>query len=350
MVLPRPGSGCDATTVPPRAVTSLASVDQQDRVPSALTDLDRMVVAALQVNPRASWNRIARALGVSESTVSRRANRLLAAGEVRVSAVPDPIRCGLGFPVLMQLECAPGAAESVAEELAGRADVRFLAVLTGGFDLVLEAIVPTRSDLSRILVREFNQVPGITRTTTAAVIRNFKTSYDWSRALLGPAAAELDPSPREELTRDGLDEVDRQLIQLLSADARASAADLAEPLGVSESSVRRRVEALAGSGTVHFGAFVEPARMGFDAPVFLWLDVELSALEQVAAELGRHPEVRYLSATAGATNIAAEVVLADLDGVYDFMTGVVGTLPGIRRSEVTLEVNAIKRGFHTGAT
>ena len=47
-------------------------------------------------------------------------------------------------------------------------------------------------DLARVLVDEFSELDGITRTTTDAVLRTFKTSYDWSRELLGTQG--IDPS------------------------------------------------------------------------------------------------------------------------------------------------------------
>src|SRR5690625_4667174 len=71
---------------------------------AVLDDPDRRIVAALQISPRASWQQIATGLGVSESTVSRRAKRLLRDGSVHVAAIPDPLRCGIGFPVLVQAE------------------------------------------------------------------------------------------------------------------------------------------------------------------------------------------------------------------------------------------------------
>jgi len=317
---------------------------------AVLDDPDRRIVAALQISPRASWQQIATGLGVSESTVSRRAKRLLRDGSVHVAAIPDPLRCGIGFPVLVQAECSVGAAEDVARTLALRSDVRFLALLTGTYDLVFEVIVPSRDELGEVVIRQFSQVSGITRTTTETVIHNFKMSYDWSRSLLGEQAAALDHGPRARMSSGGpvgVDAIDLQLLQLLGTDGRLSAAELAQQSDVSESSARRRVEELASSGAIHFGTLVDPRLMGFDSPVFMWLDVDLASIEVVAERLSAHPEVRYLSATAGYSDLIVEVILPDLDRLYGFMTEVVGSLPGVRRSRVGLEIDTVKRGYLT---
>src|SRR3712207_449991 len=100
--------------------------------------LDRQIVASLQINGRATWRQIAAAVGSSESTVARRAQTLLDERRVRVTALPDPMRCGFGYPVLAQLRCEVGSSARVARELAARPDVRFLALVTGTVDIVME--------------------------------------------------------------------------------------------------------------------------------------------------------------------------------------------------------------------
>ncbi len=314
-----------------------------------LSLLDQQIVAALQIAPRASWQQIATALEVSESTVSRHAKTLLASERVRVSAMPDPIRCGLGFPVLLQLGCAVGEAEQVAARLAQRPDVRFVALLSGSHDIVVELVVPSRFHLAEVVLNELNQIPGIVRSSSEVVVRNFKFSYDWARGLLGDRVDRLPvaPTPAGPPRPTKVDEHDLTLVQLLAEDGRTSAAELAKLSDLSESSVRRRVEALTASGALHFATFIDPMLMGFQAPLFLWLNVDLRHLEEVAHALSEQVAVRYVSASAGDSDLIAEVILPDLDHVYDFLTTVVGPLPGIRRSDVALELGTVKRGYLT---
>lgn len=316
-----------------------------------LNDLDRRIVAALQVNGRATWQQIAHAVDASESTVSRRANRLLREGTVRVVGITDPLRCGLGSSVLVRVECTVGAAGSVARALATRSDVRFLALLTGTYDLVLEVVVSSREHLAGLLLDEVNSVPGITRTTTENVVRNFKTAYDWSRILLGEQADQLAacaPSQScnavEPMT---LDPVDMQLVELLGIDGRLGVAELAIQVSVSESAIRRRMERLTSSGALRFGTLVDPRLMGYHCELFLWLTVDLNQLEQVACGLAQRSEVRYLSATVGYSDLTAEVIMRDLDDVYRFNTEVLATMPGIRQMEVGRELQTAKRGYLT---
>jgi DNA-binding Lrp family transcriptional regulator len=308
-------------------------------------DLDRRIAAALQVNGRATWRQVAHAVGSSESTVARRAQQLIDGGFMRVTGVADPIRCGFGYPVLVQLKCEVGTAGEAAELLAERPDVRFVALVTGTFDLVAELIVPSRRRLARVLLEELPEVRGITETTTESVLRNFKTAYDWSRDLLGDTAAELEPPAGSDGQPIVLNGVDLQLLQLLVEDGRRSFAQLAGALGISESMARRRVDALTASGCLRFATFVDPHQLGYDVEVFVWMQVDLARLEETALALAARPEVRYLSATSGFSDLICEVILRSQDDLYAFSTETLGALTAVRQVDFALELATVKRGY-----
>ncbi|MGA9750004.1 MAG: Lrp/AsnC family transcriptional regulator, partial [Nocardioides sp.] len=95
-----------------------------------LDAVDRHIVAALQLNGRASWRKIASALGTSESTVTRRGQQLLADRAVAVVGVLDHLRCGLGISVYVRLRARPGRVLAVARAVAAHPRPRFVSVLT----------------------------------------------------------------------------------------------------------------------------------------------------------------------------------------------------------------------------
>lgn len=311
-----------------------------------MDDLDRQIAAALQVNGRATWLQIARAVDSSESTVARRAQRLIEQGLLRIAAVTDPARAGFGYPVLVQLRCAPAAAPRVADVLADRADVRFLALVTGSFDIVMELIVPSRRYLANVLLNDLTAIEGIGKTTTESVVRNFKTSYDWSRDLLGEAADELKGNFSPTAVQDGeatLDPIDFQLVQLLSEDGRRSFADIAAQLGISESLARRRVHSMCASGCMSFATFVAPELLGYDVELMCWMRVDLSRLDEIASTLATLPEVRYLSATSGYSDLICEIILRSQDDLYDFSTKTLAGLNGVHNVNFALELQTVKR-------
>lgn len=315
----------------------------------SVDELDRRIAAALQVNGRASWLQVARTVDSSESTVARRAQRMIDEGKIRVVAIADPIKCGFGYPVLMQLKCEVGAASRVAHVLAERSDVRFLALVTGTFDIVMEIIVPSRRYLAGVLLEEIHRVDGIKETTTETVLRNFKMSYDWSRDLLGKASDMLEPSTSVQdnsaIKSYTLDPVDLRLHELLREDGRRSFSELASLVGVSESMARRRVDTLRERGCLRFATLLEPYLLGYDVECFCWIRVDLSQLEQAARTLAGRREVRYLSATIGHSDLICETILHSQNEFYEFSTKTLGRLPGVRGVEVGLELQTVKRAY-----
>lgn len=321
-----------------------AAVDAVGSLPK-LSTLDQRIVAALQVDARASWRDIAHLVGSSESTVARRARTLIAAGAIRSTAILDPIRVGQGYPVLLQLRCQPSRGYAAAKALADHPDIRFVTVVTGPFDVVAELIVASNHHLMRFLVEELASIDGITDTSTETVLRNFKTSYDWSRELLDMP---LPPrSSREAGSGQAveLDEIDRRLVASLADHGRSGFPELAEALGVTESMARRHVEALVTTGALMPVTLVDPRLLGFEVELALWLHVDLSRLEDVAGALAALPAVRYLSATSGYSDLFAEVILRSNEELYNFRTQVLGSLPGVGRADVALELQTLKRAY-----
>ena len=314
----------------------------------AVDGIDRRITAALQINGRASWQQVARVVGTSESTVSRRAQRLIGFGKIRVVAIADPVRCGLGYWVLLQVKCELGEGPSVARTLAARADVRYLALVTGQFDILVEMIVPSRRDLGRVLLEELPRIVGVEDISTRTVLRNFKMSYDWSRGLLGDAARELEDVQISTETPDvpyTLDEVDLRLYRLLLEDGRRSFSELSAAARVGESVAKRRVDSLRKKGCIKFATLVDPALMGYGVEFICWVRADLSRLEQTAEVLARLPEVRYISATIDYSDLICEVVLRSEEDLYGFCTDVLGNLPGVREVNVNLKLDTIKQAY-----
>ncbi len=312
-----------------------------------LDALDQRIVAAMQVDGRASWREIAQLVGSSESTVARRAKALTAAGVIRSTATLDPIKCGLGYPVLLQLRCTPSKGHEVARILAARPDVRFVTIVTGPFDVVAEVIVPSKNHLARFLFEEVAQIDGVIHTSTETVLRNFKTAYDWSRGLLPGRVLPQPPLGYEPFDAKpvDLDELDIKLSEQLREDGRAGYPQLAAALNITESMARRRVEAMVNNGALYPLTLVNPQLLGFDVELFVWLQVDLSKLEEVARSLTARSEVRYLSATIGYSDLVGEVILGSQEDLYNFRMQTLGSMSGIRGLDMALELQTCKRAF-----
>lgn len=319
-----------------------------------LDAVDRRLVAALQLDGRAPWHAVARAVGASESTVQRRFAALRERGAARVIGVVDVLRCGLGVPVLVRVSCRPGTSGEVATRLAARPEARFVASVTGSTDVVAEFVVADHRDLSRFVGH--GELPGpelVVDAETLTVMRTFTSAHDWDTGLLGAQASELlrpDPvRPFEdqvwEQPPDRLDDLELAVAATLGEDGRMPVKEIARQVGAGEATVARRIDSMVSRGCLRFRTLVEPALLGFSVELMLWIDVEPAHLEAAGRRLAEFPGTKYLSATAGTFNLCGQVSLRHFADLYRFTTDVVGALPGVRRADTTLQLEARKRAW-----
>jgi DNA-binding Lrp family transcriptional regulator len=309
--------------------------------------LDRRLVAALQVAPRASWGEIGRAVGEHERTVARRLQRLIADGVVRVTAIYDDLRTGHGRPAHLHVHVRPGTAAQVAKALADRPDTRSVYALTGAADLACELVPPSRQDLHTILSHEISEIDGVSRTRTQVVLHTFTTVAEWHAPYLSEEeVAELRPAPPPACLpdQDGLSPLEQEIAELLAADGRAAFTAIAERLEISVSTARRRVGSLIERRLLLPRAEVEPALLGLEVEAVLWLKVRPYGLDLTGRGLAAHPNVRYCAATSGTHSLIVQVAVAHEADLYRFMTDVLGRLDEIIDSDLTLITRAYKRG------
>ncbi|WP_433256815.1 Lrp/AsnC family transcriptional regulator [Streptosporangium sp. CA-135522] len=311
-------------------------------------DLDRRLATALQVSPRATWGEIGGAVGEHERTVARRLQRLLSTGAVRVTAILDELRCGLGTPVHLHVQVRPCTAEQVAEALSARPDTRSVYAVAGAADIGCELVAPSRDLLHEILISQIPATPGIVQTRTQVVLHTFQTVAEWHAPYLtreqvallrAGAPAPVAPPERVELTAAEMD-----VVGLLAADGRIGFTAIAERLDMSVPTARRRVAALVERGIVHLRAEMEPALLGLEVEAQLWLSVRAHGLDEVGQTLAGHPSVRYCAATSGTHTMIVQVVVAHEAELYRFLTTVVGPLDDVTDVNVTLVTRAYKRG------
>jgi DNA-binding Lrp family transcriptional regulator len=71
--------------------------------------------------------------------------------------------------VLIQTDI--GKAAQVAHQVSAVDGVMTAEAVTGPYDVILEAEAPSMNDLGRMVVRDIQQIEGITRTITCPIVR-----------------------------------------------------------------------------------------------------------------------------------------------------------------------------------
>lgn len=310
-------------------------------------ELDSRIAAALQANGRASWGLIATAIDAPVRTIARRGQRLLDLGAVRVSTYLDTTRVGDARPLVIQISTRPGHAVAVARALATRADASSVSVLESGADVICQLMPRTPEESARLVVEELPELDHLVSVRVGTVLKFFRSGFDWTAIPLPDATlAQLrsgeDEGPRPTgkvtLTAD-----DDRLVDVLAEDGRASASEVAERIGVTPPTVKRRLDALLGAGVLHVRTEISPALHGLRVEALTWLQVSPDRVEEVGEALGRHPSVRFCAACTGATQLLVDCVVADEQALYRFLTEDVAAL-GVTAAQTSVVLAPVRRG------
>lgn len=146
-----------------------------------IDQLDKELVEILQENARVTNAELAGQLGVSEATVRRRIEKLLARDVMRIRAVADPFKLGYAVIVIIGLWVEKPYLRQAEEHVCSLPEARFVGVTMGAYDLMLEAWFRTRDEMVRFMTDTLASVPGIGRSESFEVIRLSKYTYDWGK-------------------------------------------------------------------------------------------------------------------------------------------------------------------------
>jgi DNA-binding Lrp family transcriptional regulator len=309
--------------------------------------LDRQILYAVQVEPRAPFSDMAAVLGVSEQTVARRYRRLHAGGIVRVVGMLNPGPLGRTNWVV-RVQVRPDAATSLADALAHRDDVSWVSLVSGGSEVVCVSHPASDDERDELLLQRLPRTSQVIGFGAQALLHRFGSDRgpDWTGY-----DNELTPEQQARLQRElppveapvTLEPGDEALLAALARDGRASYAELAKATGWTASRTARRLDQLVGSGVAYLDVEMAPGPMGFHALAFLWLTVSPADIVATGEAVTRHPNVAFCGAITGGANIMAALVCRDSGDLYRYVTEQIGAIDTIRQVEISPVLRRVKQ-------
>ncbi|QUQ65247.1 transcriptional regulator [Kutzneria sp. CA-103260] len=297
---------------------------------------------------------MAAALGVTEAAISRRYRRLRADGVLRVAGVVDPGALGQS-KWLVRLRCRPGSVAAIADALAKRDDVSWVALCAAGSEITCAVRSRTQEDRDDLLGHRLPRTAAVLDINAAAMLRQFVggRGHYWA-ALRGTLTAEQESALGSEgapftespvVARDPvqLTPEDSAILDVLAVDGRASLVDLATASDLTPGRVSRRLETLLQRRVVHIDVEIAATALGYHARANLWLRVHPSAVKSVGRALAQEPEIAFAAALSGPHNLHAVAHFRDFDELFEFTSDRVGSLPGLESLEVSPLLRHVKQ-------
>ena len=142
-----------------------------------------------------------------------------------------------------------------------------------------------------------------------------------------------------------LDLIDKQIIQLLGADARMSNNQMAKAIGVTEGTVRNRIQKLIQNKIIKIAVINNINRMDNPAVAFVGLDVETRSKDSIAKSLSKMKEVRFVSTLIGRHDLMVFILAADITKLSKVLSEDISSLPGVRFSESSIGLKYYKYDY-----
>ena len=139
-----------------------------------------------------------------------------------------------------------------------------------------------------------------------------------------------------------IDELDRQLIDILSKDARTSNRRIAADLGVTEGTVRGRIRRLQKDGLIAFTAITSFELADSTKMAFIGVQVEVDRVREIAQKIAAIPDINAVMVTMGRFNITAICLFNELDRLHEISSEQILSIDGVHHVETSIAVKTLK--------
>ncbi|HDS1734371.1 Lrp/AsnC family transcriptional regulator [Pseudomonas sp. BP8] len=141
-----------------------------DARPIALDEIDRKLIALLQINARESVATLARHLGIARTTVNSRLARLEKSKIISGYGVRLGQRLiGGGLQAYVGIKVQPRAGKDVVRRMSAMGQVQQLCAVSGEFDYVAWLHTDSPEQLDQLL-DQIGSLEGVEKTTTSIIL------------------------------------------------------------------------------------------------------------------------------------------------------------------------------------
>jgi Lrp/AsnC family transcriptional regulator, regulator for asnA, asnC and gidA len=141
------------------------------------------------------------------------------------------------------------------------------------------------------------------------------------------------------------DDLDREIIALLQEDGRRPNTEIAQLLGVTETTVRKRIGRLVSENLIKVVAVPSPEVVGMTMSAIIGITVDMGDHENVAAALEALPHTRYVGYSTGPYDLIIEVFFRSHEELLQLLSGRLAKIPGIQKTDTSVILKVTKFAY-----
>lgn len=142
-----------------------------------LDEIDQRLIQELEKNGRADYSDLAKKLGTSSATVSRRISFLLRKNIIKIMAIPNPSRLGFNTSAYITLHADSTKVNDICSELSHYREVHTIMTLINNVDIIVGVHFPTSEVLYDFILEKIAYLEGVLDIETIIRAEVNKTLY-----------------------------------------------------------------------------------------------------------------------------------------------------------------------------
>ena len=144
------------------------------------------------------------------------------------------------------------------------------------------------------------------------------------------------------MTTPQIDDLDRQLIEILSRDARVSNRKIAADLNVTEGTVRGRIKRLQQDRLIAFTAITSFGLANTTRMAFIGVQADVQNVREIARKIAELPLINGVMIMMGRFNILVICLFSELDTLLEVSSDQILAIPGVHHVETSIAVKTLK--------
>lgn len=143
-----------------------------------------------------------------------------------------------------------------------------------------------------------------------------------------------------------IDKLDRQILEIISQNARIPFRDVAEQCGVSRAAIHQRVQRMIENEVITGSGYnVNPRVLGYATNAYIGVKLEKGSMyKNVVPEFDKIPEVTECHFTTGPYTLLVRLYARDNEHLMDLLNNKIQEIPGVVATETMISLSQnIKR-------
>ncbi|MHA1368433.1 MAG: Lrp/AsnC family transcriptional regulator [Promethearchaeota archaeon] len=140
-----------------------------------------------------------------------------------------------------------------------------------------------------------------------------------------------------------LDSIDLKILNLLKDDSRQSFQYIAQQIGMTDVTVRRRVKDLVKNGIIKkFTIEVDSHKMGKGLQAIIRIEMRVSDQKRIMNEIKKYEEIEEAYYLAGKCGVWMRIMVRDMGDYEQFVKEKLGSIDGITNIDSCIVLKNIK--------